>query len=250
METSRPAQYEYDPEHNVYFEDCVEGMRERLDDDSVDCVVTDPPYGVDAHARSDEKDPNPRLEGDSDVAEAMELLERSIGEIRRVLKPSGALFMFTRWDVYPAVYRRLNNSFRIRNCIVWDKTHFGLGEGGYGYRPQHEFLIYAHFNRNDGGTPPHIPKTEGDLIEQSRDSETYDHVTQKPTPLIEKFLTDITEEGDTVLDPFMGSGTTAVAALQNDRDYVGFEVDAENYRDVIERRIGEAKRQREASVNE
>jgi DNA modification methylase len=48
----------------------------------------------------------------------------------------------------------------------------------------------------------------------------------------------------------MGSGTTAIAAIQNNRDYVGFEVDAENYRAVIERRIGEAKRQREASVNE
>jgi DNA modification methylase len=47
----------------------------------------------------------------------------------------------------------------------------------------------------------------------------------------------------------MGSGTTAVAAIQNDRDYVGFELDEENYRDVVERRIGEAKRQREASVN-
>jgi DNA modification methylase len=47
----------------------------------------------------------------------------------------------------------------------------------------------------------------------------------------------------------MGSGTTAVAAIQNDREYVGFEIDEENYRDVIERRIGEAKRQRDASVN-
>jgi len=45
-------------------------------------------------------------------------------------------------------------------------------------------------------------------------------------------------------------GTVAVAAIQNDRDYVGFEADAENHREVIERRIGEAKRQLEASVNE
>jgi len=43
METSTPPAYEYDPEHNVYFEDCVDGMRERLDDNSVDCVITDPP---------------------------------------------------------------------------------------------------------------------------------------------------------------------------------------------------------------
>jgi DNA modification methylase len=49
----------------------------------------------------------------------------------------------------------------------------------------------------------------------------------------------------------MGSGTTAVAAIQNDRDYVGFELDEEGaYKPIIERRIGEAKRQREASVNQ
>jgi len=46
VDTSQPAGYEYDPDHNVYFEDCVEGMRERLGDDSVDCVITDPPYGM------------------------------------------------------------------------------------------------------------------------------------------------------------------------------------------------------------
>jgi len=157
--------------------------------------------------------------------------------------------MFTRWDVYPEVYDRVARHFRIRNCIVWDKTHFGLGEGGRGYRPQHEFLIYAHFDRDEGGKPPHIDKTEGDLIQQNRDSETYDHVTQKPVPLIEKYLRDTTNPEDLVCDPFMGSGTTAVAAIQNDREYVGFEVDEDNYRDVIERRIGEAKRQREATVN-
>jgi len=48
----------------------------------------------------------------------------------------------------------------------------------------------------------------------------------------------------------MGSGTTAVAAIQNNRDYIGFEIDHENYQDVIERRIGEAKRQRQAAVND
>jgi DNA modification methylase len=76
------------------------------------------------------------------------------------------------------------------------------------------------------------------------------HPTQKPVSLIAELLINSTQPGDTVLDPFMGSGTTAVAAIQNGREYIGFEVDADNYRDVIERRIGEAKRQREASVNE
>jgi DNA modification methylase len=75
------------------------------------------------------------------------------------------------------------------------------------------------------------------------------HPTQKPVQFVADLMKNSTDVGDTVLDPFMGSGTTAVAAIQNNRDYVGFELDGENYRDVIERRISEAKRQREASVN-
>jgi len=67
--------------------------------------------------------------------------------------------------------------------------------------------------------------------------------------LVERAINHTTTKGDTILDPFMGSGTTAVAAIQNDRDYVGFELDEDNYRSVIERRISEAKRQMDSDVN-
>jgi len=71
----------------------------------------------------------------------------------------------------------------------------------------------------------------------------------KPESRLVELVQTSTFEDDTILDPFMGSGTTAVAAIQNNRDYVGFEVDDDNYREVIERRIGEAKRKRDADVN-
>jgi len=66
--------------------------------------------------------------------------------------------------------------------------------------------------------------------------------------LVTKAIDAATSEGDTILDPFMGSGTSAVAAIQNDRDYIGFELDEEGaYKPIIERRIGEAKRVVEAN---
>jgi DNA modification methylase len=87
-------------------------------------------------------------------------------------------------------------------------------------------------------------------LEHGRPNRTdYEHPTMKPESLLVELVQVSSQPGDIILDPFMGSGTTAVAAIQNDREYVGFEVDAENYRDVIERRVGEAKRQRAASVN-
>jgi site-specific DNA-methyltransferase (adenine-specific) len=114
------------------------------------------------------------------------------------------------------------------------------------YAPAHEFIIFATAGDGDAlrGDRP------ADVLEYGQpDVNAYDHPTEKPVPLIADLLTNSTDEADTVLDPFMGSATTAVAAIQNGRDYVGFELDSENYRDVIERRISEAKRQREAGVN-
>jgi DNA modification methylase len=68
---------------------------------------------------------------------------------------------------------------------------------------------------------------------------------------VDKAIRTATNEGDTILDPFMGSGTTAVAAVESSRNYIGFELDEDGaYKPIIERRIGEAKRQKEASVNE
>jgi len=247
METSRPAAYEYDPEHNVYFEDCVGGMRERLDDDSVDCVITDPPYGIDFQSNHREGTSTfDRLDADEDVEAAVGLYRDVLAEVSRVLRDGGHFYTFTRWDVYPHFYAAVSDVFNVKNCIVWRKNNWGMGDLEGAYAPAHEFCIFATAGDGDplhDGRPP-------DVVEHGQPhTEDYDHPTQKPVELVTDLLTNSTREGDRVLDPFMGSGTTAVAALQNDRDYIGFEVDEDNYRDVIERRIGEAKRQREATVN-
>jgi len=67
--------------------------------------------------------------------------------------------------------------------------------------------------------------------------------------LLETLLEQSSTRGDAVLDPFLGSGSTAVAAIRSERDCVGFEIDADTYRQVIERRVAEAERQLEASIN-
>jgi len=244
IDGSRPAQYEYDPEHNVYFEDCVEGMRERLEDDSVDCVITDPPYGVDWQSTHREE-PFDAIDADGNIDEALELYRSTLAEIERILKPDGHLYVFTHWKTYAQFKAATEGIFTHRNTLVWAKNNWGMGQLNYGYRPQHEWIIYAH---KEGPRP--LTESSPDLLEYARPpSNEYTHPTEKPVSLVARLLELSTDYGDRVLDPFMGSGTTAVAAIQNDRDYVGFEIDAENYKDVIERRIGEAKRATEAEVN-
>lgn len=257
IENATPAQYEYDGEHSVYFEDCVEGMRERLDDDSVGCVITDPPYGVDVDVsggmnRTKEADHKGSVDNDG-YEEALETFRDTLTEIDRVITDDGLLYVFASWKTYPEFATIIkSHGYDIFNCLVWvksDTTPFTAYQGKYQY--QHEFCIFA--GKDDARQLNHTPS---DVMEYDEarfsdvDSQATTHPTQKPLQLVNDLVRQATGPEDLVLDPFMGSGTTAVAALQNDRDYVGFELDADNYRDVIERRIGEAKRQKEASVNQ
>ena len=253
IDSSKPAMYEYDTEHNVYFEDCVEGMKERLDDNSVDCVITDPPYGIDVDISgmkdmpSNETRKKGKVDNDNDLQAALELFSNVLQHADRTLVDGGHMYVFTSWKVYPEFTGVLKSQgWEIRNCIVWHKSmqqnSMAFGKTKYAYR--HEFIIFA-----TKGEPRKLDELEPDILEY--DNAVHDetggkqapHPTQKPINLISKLVKQSTSKGDTVLDPFMGSGTTAVAAIQNDRNYVGFELDAENYRSVIERRIGEAKRQ-------
>ena len=247
MDTSRPATYEYDTEHNVYFEDCVEGMRERLDDDSVDCVITDPPYGIDWNTSSHRSKDTEKIKSDASVEDAVELFKAVSVQLKRVLKSNGHIYVFTRWDVaheFRAILESIG--FEVPNCLAWVKNNIGLNSNDFQYRPKYELCLYGYLD-----SPRPLENREGDVLNHDRPNggET-EHPTEKPVPLVSELMQNSTTEGDSVLDPFMGSGTTAVAAIQNDRNYVGFELDAENYRSVIERRIGEAKRQRDAGVNE
>jgi len=246
VDNSVPAQYEYDAEHYVYFEDCVEGMAKRMDDDSVDCVITDPPYGMAFQSGGKvEQEEGHRvkswdsIEGDQTLEEATELIKDTLGQITRVLKEGGHAYIFCDWRGIHEIKPLVDGVLNVKNVLVWDKGSMGIGdlENNWGY--SHEFIIFATLG--DRAEP--LTDATRNVLEHGRPNRTdYEHPTMKPESLLVELVQVSTSEGDIVLDPFMGSGTTAVAAIQNDRDYVGFELDEDNYRDVIERRIGEAKR--------
>lgn len=245
--------YKYDPEHNVYFEDCVEGMRERVDDDSVDCVITDPPYGIDVDL-SDTLGTTETVEHIGTVEndgyeEAIDLFTVLAEQLDRVCSSDAHLYVFASWKTYDD-FRDilLQHGFCLRNCLVWSKSNVNNqayhGSGGVYYGTRHEFILYATRDSTKS-----LERLMPDVLPYTLSTQGLEHPTQKPVDLVEDLLTNSTSHGDTVCDPFMGSGTTAVAAIQNNRDYVGFEFDEENYRTVIKRRISEAKRQVETPQN-
>ena len=263
VETSTKPQYEYDPEHNVYFEDCVEGMQERLEDNSVDMVFTSPPYNVGKEATGDRESEAVVYEDERTPDEFQSFLSDVFTEVCRVVKPGGHIFI--NLDHVHSQSSSINPTWWVddivplplKSLIVWHKPHSTL----YGHlteRGQYhtDWEPIYHFSESD--EPLEKRASECSNVWRHKTAEKFaglgddygEHPAPFPVELPEHAIETATTEGDVILDPFMGSGTTAVAAIQNNRDYVGFELDEEGaYKPIIERRIGEAKRQKEASVN-
>lgn len=218
--------------------DCLEGLR-AVPDNSVDLIVTDPPYFLSmGHAGDKNTARTAQLASNrtfNDLAIARPFYQQLFQEFARVLKDDGSFYYFTDWRGYAFYFPLINAELPVRNLIVWDKKS---GPGSY-YTFAHEFIIFgtaAPKLRNPGGTniwrmaafSSGAKSTNGEKV----------HPTQKPWELIAKAIEDSTEPGAVVLDTFMGSGTTAVAALKTGRHYIGFELD-EKYYAIAMQRIAE-----------
>ena len=246
--------YQYEPSTTIYYEEAVEGIHKRLDDDSVDLVLSDPPYGVDVDLTetfgATDVEHRGSLANDG-YEEAVSLWRAVVPELKRVLAEDGHLYAFASWKTFDDFRDVLQEAgFEVVNCIIWlkstpnNQTAFGSGNVRYGY--QHEFVLYAV---HDTSTARPLDRTLSDTILHKHSSQDNEHPTEKPVGLLETFIEQSSTRDDVVLDPFLGSGSTAVAAIRNERDCIGFELDEENYRQVIERRISEAERAVDAGVN-
>jgi len=218
--------------------DCLEGLK-NIPDNSVDVVITDPPYFL-SMGHAGDKDNAKKMMMNSnrafnDLAICAPFYKQLFQEYRRVLKEDGHFYFFTDWRGYAFYFPLINAELPVRNLIVWDKKS---GPGSY-YSYAHEFIIFgtaAPKLRNKGGTnvlrmaafSSGAKTTNGEKV----------HPTQKPVEIIAKFIEDSTEPGAVVLDTFMGSGTTAVACLRTGRNYIGFELD-EKYHAIAQGRIAE-----------
>ena len=229
--------------------DCLEVLK-TLPSGSVDAVVTDPPYCAGAISEAQRtraagqglRSENIRrfgwFTGDNMGTAGLAWLLRSIAvEAVRVCKPTGSLLVFCDWRMQAALQPAIESAgLRYQNLIVWDKQSMGLG---CGFRSQHELIL--HFTMGD---PEYHDKGTANVIRAARvRGDDRDHQTQKPTDLMERLLRVVTPEGGTVLDPFMGSGTTGVACVQTGRNFIGIEIDA-GYCDIARKRIEEAERKR------
>jgi site-specific DNA-methyltransferase (adenine-specific) len=215
--------------NRIYNEDCLEGMK-RIQDGSIDLVCTDIPYGV--CNRNDNGLRN--LDKNKADIETFPLAD-FLMEINRVTK--GSVYIFCASEQLSEIRSALvQNGFTTRVC-VWEKTNPSPMNGQHVWLSGIELCVYgrkkgATFNEHCKNTVFRHPCGRNKL-----------HPTQKPLELFERFILASTNQGDVVLDPCMGSGTTAIACINTNRNYIGFELD-KHYCEIANERIQTALQHR------
>ena len=250
--------------NRIYNEDCLEGMK-RIPDKSVDCIVCDLPYGTTG------------LKWDKcmNLVALWEQYRRIIKDCHAVVLFAQQPFT-TRliascmdWWKYNWVWAKpQGTNFANANycplkvtediCVFSNgRMAYHPGGGAVVYNPQFtQGKPYVCVNGNRKGADCASVNTKSsicghktvnggrryprNLLYFNRDKNKL-HPTQKPVALIEYLIRTYTNEGDTVLDNCMGSGTTAVACINTGRNYIGFELD-KGYCDLAEKRISEHKK--------
>ena len=188
---------------------CIEIMR-GMADKSVDAVITDPPYGL-----------NIEYGLYVDTPENLKrLVDDFVPEVKRVSKLSVVFCGVQNVQIYP--------SAEWVGCWFYGTTgNFGK----FGFNSWQPFLLYGKNNNRYGL----------DTIKYSKiEKRVAGHPCSKPVGLMEMLVNRFTSEGETVFDPFMGSGSTGVACVNLGRNFIGSEINPD-YFDIAARRIAEAQ---------
>ena len=218
--------------NQIYNKDCIKGLN-KLDDSSIDLVVTDPPYLI-QYKTNRRKDKNHRFCQTIDNDNDPDLIKNIMPELYRVLKDNTALYMFCSQDTVDFFKKEVSKSFKIKNIIIWVKNNWTAGDLKAQYGKQYEMIIYANKGRK-----PFNGKRLSDIWNfNKRSGKKQLHQNQKPVELIERIIKKSSNEKEVVLDPFIGSGTTCIACKKLNRQYLGFELDNETYK-IAKKRINE-----------
>lgn len=216
-------------ENTIIHGDSLTVLRQ-MEPESVDAIITDPPYGIDYHARWTkaivQNDKSPFIWW---LYDAFRVLKS--GESGR-----GSLVCFTRWDVEQTFIDAMKLAgIKVRSEVIWNKVLHGAGDCKTQFAPMHENIVFAI--KGKYAFPGHRPN---DLITvQKQNVSRTTHPTEKPVALMASLITSVTKPGDLILDPFAGSGSTLVAAKKTGRRYIGVELDGQ-YFETARRRVEEA----------
>jgi DNA modification methylase len=216
----------YESNTNIFHGNCMEFIK-TIEDKSIDCLITDPPYGVDIQFGAYDNQLSRKIENDGNIDDALLLLDEMLLEVKSKLKDNAHIYIFCNWKIYPQFNAIISKHFQIKNLIIWDKLFMGMGDLKGNYSSSYEMIVFAGGNREFLSRPKNII--------QCRFNDERFHNTQKPVDLIKQLIENSTNVNETIFDPFLGSGSTVIAANQLKRNFIGCEIDEQNYKITLKR---------------
>jgi site-specific DNA-methyltransferase (adenine-specific) len=210
--------------NRIYQMDYREGMK-LVPNESVDLVVTDPPYRMTKRGKSCRPNWMPNNMGENVFEYELPKPKEWMEECFRVMKSETHFYTFCNTnDITEYLQVAKEVGFKLHNIIVMIKD---TGMPNRWYYKQTELILF--FRKGKAKPINDFTSRDNIKVTMPKQSTGKIHITQKPLDLIEKLVINSTIENEIVLDPFMGGGTTALAAKLNNRKYIGFEIDKDNY---------------------
>ena len=221
--------------------DCLDYLGQ-IPDNSIDLILTDPPYNIAQYSTG-----NINLTGRSALNNGLaewDLVPIDpfdlLPDFKRIIKPDGNIFVFTSYNLIGKWHEAFDSEFDTFQFFIWHKTNPApkIFKNGFlnscemiacMWNKGHKWNFSDQRNMHNFFESPICMKPE-------RLSEPK-HPSQKPVRLLEHIVSIASNENDVVLDPFMGVGSTGVAALRNKRRFIGIEIE-KSYFDAAEMRIG------------
>ena len=228
--------------------DCITLMQS-IPDNSINLIITSPPYNLKNSTGNGMKDGrggkwknaelvNGYAEHDDNMPHELYVAwqRQCLSEMYRILTDDGAIFYNHKWRVQNGLLQDrqdIVSDFPVRQIIIWKRKGGINFNAGY-FLPTYE-VIYLIAKQNFKLVSK--ANAHGDVWEFGQEMKN-DHPAPFPVALIDRIISSTNAQ--IVLDPFMGSGTTAISAIKNKRDYIGIELSRE-YCDMAEKRIDEQR---------
>lgn len=215
----------------------------RIPDNSIDFILTDPPYNIGKHSTGNIPLPG-RSAMNNDVADWDWVdfhPEDWVEEFIRVLKPTGNLFIFTTYNQIGKWYDCLDKRFDATNFMIWHKTNPAPKIFKAGFLNSCE-MIYTCWNKKH--TWNFISQKEmhnfieSPICMKPERLSNPKHPAQKPVAILKKMIRIASNKNDIIFDPFMGVGSVGVAAMEEGRKFIGVEINSE-YFEAAKKRVND-----------
>lgn len=224
----------------LFNEDCLNQIK-NIQNHSIDLILTDPPYNIARYSTGDIFLPN-RSPLNNSIA-TWDLVEINpvdfLVEFKRILKPTGNIFIFTSYNLLGKWHDVFDKEFDTFQYFIWHKTNPTPKIYKNGFLNSCELIICLW---NKGHTWNFTKQNEmhnffeSPICMRPERLQNPKHPTQKPIKLLQHLIKIGSNEGDLVYDPFMGVGSTAIACLKLNRNFIGCEID-KSYFEATKNRI-------------